>query len=372
MSKKKVVITGLGSMGNAWLRGINNHEDWELIGIVDTNTELLGHIPEMSALGLDEDAGYISIDDAVKYGEKPDLNVIATPIYNHHVLVKESMDMDINVFCEKNMASTITQAKQMVQCALDKPELCTGIGTNYRYSSARWTARQFFHQENNPIGEISRIKWESGGNWGEKRTGWRRWLQEIYLEDMCVHWFDLLRYITGLDPVQVYADTFIPKYSQWQGSSTCFVNLALAHPDDFNHRHNWVWVQLYGDWQRRGPSYDNFEFFCEKGQAKFGNWGMELKIYRDDEGKKFEEDGFLAADAGPMENFPPKNGRELNGHELMLEMMSQGIDSKGKKQPGTHFAEAFKSFAIGMGAIESSKTGKAVYVPDYWKGLLDD
>jgi predicted dehydrogenase len=360
----KTAIVGMGGHARgSWYNELKKHPEFQLMGIVDSDTELLTNVGNW---GLSEDQAFMNIDDMVKFGEKPDLAIVATPIYTHHVLVKEIMDLDINVICEKNMASSIYQGRQMVQAALDKPQLCTAIGTQYRYFSHNWTLHQFFKQKDNPIGELAYIRWTGAGNWGEKRSGWRRWIQEIYLEDMCTHYFDLLRYITGMDVVQVKADTFIPKYSAWQGSSTAFVNLALAHKDDYHHRHNWVWVQLYGDWQRRGPGEGSEEFFCAKGQAKRGNFGVELKIYQDDDGHKWEEDGYLPSDAGNVEDCG-----NYTGQGVILEMMKRGIESKGKKQPGTHFAEAFKSFAVSQAAIESSRTGQTIFVPDYWKNFLD-
>jgi predicted dehydrogenase len=274
------------------------------------------------------------------------------------------MDLGINVICEKNMASSIYQGRQMVQCAIDHPELATAIGTQYRYFSKNWCAHQFFKQKETPIGDLAYIRWAGAGNWGEKRAGWRRWIQDIYLEDMCTHYFDLLRYITGKDVVQVKCDTFIPKYSQWQGSSTCFVNLALAHPDDYNHRRNWVWVQLYGDWQRRGPGANMEEFNCAKGRATMADFGLTYVKYLDEDGKQVEEDGFLHADAGPVEGF-----ENLTGQQVILAMMNRAIDTKAKQQCGTHFREAFKSFSVSMAAIESSRTNKAVWVPDFWKDI---
>ena len=119
------------------------------------------------------------------------------------------MDHHLNVICEKNMASTIYQGRQMVQFTIDNPDLCTAVGTQYRYFPKNWAAHKFFTDPNNPLGKLAYIRWAGAGNWGEKRSGWRRWIQEIYLEDMCTHYFDLLRYITGMDIVQVKCDTFI-------------------------------------------------------------------------------------------------------------------------------------------------------------------
>jgi predicted dehydrogenase len=362
---KTVVIIGMGGHAQgSWFKEIKKHPGLEVIGVVDTNTELLSNLEH---IGLSEDVGFTSIDDAVRCGVKPDIAVVATPIYTHHVLCRETMELGINVICEKNMASTIYQGRQMVQCAKDFPELCTAIGTQYRYWNRNWCAKAYFHQPEVPIGPISFLRWESSGNWGEKRSGWRRFLQEVYLEDMALHHFDLMRYVTGMDIVQAKCDTFIPRYSKWQGSSTVFVNFALAKPEDYDNRRNWVWAQYYGDWQRRGPGTSKFEIFCEKGQAEIGGTWLDLKIYEDEEGKKWEEDGYLPGDAGLVEGL----GINGDGQQVILEMMIRGIDSKGKVQPGTNFCESFKSFAASMAAIESSRTGKSVWVPDYWKGLLE-
>lgn len=62
-------------------------------------------------------------------------------------------------------------------------------------------------------------------------------------------------------------------------------------------------------------------------------------------------------------------GTEYVEQCIILEMMKRGIDSKGKVQPVNNFKDVFKSFSAVMGAIESSRTGKAVWVPDFWKDL---
>ncbi|MHA1792548.1 MAG: Gfo/Idh/MocA family protein [Promethearchaeota archaeon] len=359
--KKSVVIIGMGSHANGWRRELIRHPDFEITGIVDTDTELLDN---MHLFGLEDDDGFISIDDYVEDKGVPDLAVICTPIYTHHVLVKETMDHGINVICEKNMASSIYQGRQMVQLALDNPELTTAIGHQYRYFTHNWLLKAFI-QEHNDLGDLSFIRIASAGNWGEHRRGWRRWLQEIYAEDMMPHHVDLLRYVTGMDIVQVKADTFIPRFSEWQGSSTVIANFALAHPDDYNHRHNWVWCHYYGDWQARGkkPNYVNFYF--DKGQVSDEGGWLKIDRYTDKEGSKWEEDAFLATDAGDIEHM----GTNYESQGIILEQVSRSIDSGGKNQPLNNFVDIFKSFAVSMAVIESSRTGKSVWVPDYWKDL---
>ena len=362
----KTVIIGNGGHAGSWRREINKHPEFELVGIVDTQTEMMEH---MNVFGLSEEDFFISIDDYVDDRGKPDVAVIAAPIYTHHVLVKETMDHGINVICEKNMASNIIQGKQMVQSALDHPELVTAVGHQYRYWHRNWLAKCFY-QEHNDLGDLAFIRWSSSGNWGERRSGWRRWLQDVYAEDMGPHHWDLLRYITGLNVVQVKADTFIPNYSWWQGSSTVFANMALAHPDDYNHRHNWIWVQYYGDWQARGPQHESrnhMDMYFGKGHVRIGGSWLEIDRYLDEEGKKSEEDGFLVMDAG--NDGVEHMGTNYEGQAIILEQVHRGIQSGGKKKPLNCFENIFKSFAISMGVIESSRTGKNVWVPDYWADM---
>jgi predicted dehydrogenase len=367
VSKKTCILIGYGNIGHEWEKAIRSHPDWELIGIVDTNTELLQHVPTMN-IGIDEDQIFTSIEAAVKFGKKPDLAIVAVPIYFHHVIARAAMDLDINVICEKNMASTIYGGRQMVQCAKDKPHLCTAIDTQYRYLPTNWAAHRFLVQQPSPIGKLGMIKWESNDYRGDVSKPWW-WAQaDIYLEDMSIHWFDMLRFTTGLDIVQVKADVFIPRYSasSWQGSSEVHANLALARPEDYDNRREWVWCQFYGGFQRRGPTSNTFIFYGGDGQARITDMGVEIKRYTDSsDTRKFEDDGYLPIDAGPVA------GAQYTGHAAILEQMSKAIDSGGKNQPPTNFREAFKSFAVTMACAESSRYNKTVWVPDYWKGLLD-
>jgi predicted dehydrogenase len=372
MSKKTIMICGLGGHARgSWLKSITTHPDWDLIGVIDTNTELLGNVEKITGGKVKDDQAFMKISEVLRYGDKPDAMVIATPINTHHVLVKEAMEAGINVICEKNLASTIYQGKQMLQLALDHPELCTAVGTQRRYTTPIWTAKKYLNGPDCQIGELNFIQWNDAFNWGNTmyREGWRQYLAELYAEDQMIHWFDLMRWITEMDIVQVYSDCFIPRGIDWQGSSSVLANLALAKPENYQNRHKWVWARFYGDWKRMGPQepdYTNLREFCgTKGKFKIDPaWGVMSWIYQDETGTKWEEDGYL-----PQDNIA-NLGVPYDGQRIILEQMSRGIDSKGKKQPDNNFKDVFKSFAAVMGAIDSTRTGRAIYVPEYWKNML--
>ncbi len=366
MAKKSAIIVGLGGHAiNSWVRRLNDHPDWDLVGIVDTNTELLGHIEDITQGQVPEENAFTTITDYLNFCEKPDMAVIATPIPTHHVLVKEAMDNDLNVICEKNMTSTIYQARQMVELARKYPHLSTAMGTQRRYTIGSWTAKKYLAEESE-IGDLSTIQWNDAFNWGLYRQGWRTWLQELFAEDQMIHWFDLMRWITGLDIVQVKGDCFIQKGTGWQGSSTVFANLALASPENYGDRHKWVWCRFYGDWKRMGPRdimTDLREFNGSKGKMTIRGPFIETILYTNDEGSEWEEDGVM----------PDHNvcnlGTKYDAQMIILEQMSRSIESGGEKQPDNNFLDVYRSFAAVIGMIESSRTGKTIYVPDYWKNM---
>jgi predicted dehydrogenase len=370
--KKTVVIVGYGNQGRSWHNSIKQHGDWELIGVVDTDTEMLENLKTITKGQLDDDMGYTSIEDCVKIGgQKPDLAINATPNYAHHGITIEIMDLGINVITEKNMAGTLVQGKQMVQKALDHPELCTAMGTQYRYQVGPWTMKCFMNEMVGPdkqMGELAFIDWEDYGYRGDKRWGWRRFLEDIYLDDVGAHSLDTLRYVTGMEFTQIQASTFIMrgKGDGWYGSTTAMANMALAKPEDFHDRHKWVWVRFIGDWGRKGPTNNKEDYAFTKGRAKCSHWGVETMICNDpNDSRKYEEDGYM-----PRSDVEGLDGTKT-GQLVILEQMSRGIDSGGQKQPGTNFCEGFKSFAATQAFKESSYTGKAVWVPDYWKHFLD-
>ena len=82
-------------------------------------------------------------------------------------------------------------------------------------------------------------------------------------------------------------------------------------------------------------------------------------------GQNLKKNGYL--NVPNVENM----GTNYTGQGIILEQMSRGINSGGEIQPMTNFKEGFKSFAVSMGAIESSFTGQAVWVPKYWDHFLE-
>jgi len=366
--KKRAMIVGIGGHAHVWKKALEIHPHWELAALVDTDTDKLNHAPQ--SWGVDPSEVFTSMEEAIQFGQKGhiDLAIIETPTFSHHVLAIEALELGLNVICEKNMASTISQGRQMVKAAFEHPELCTAIGTQTRFFPHNWTVKKFLQENKETLGPITSINMTYLYNWGKTRQGWRRWLPDLFLEDMAPHHLDLLRYLTEMDVVQVQgAVNFKPSFSYFKGSSSTFAIFALAMSKNYDNPDNWIYATYRGDWQKKGELYHRIDINCEGGEISLVEQNkthtVTATLFDDPEGFQFH-----------AENVPVMPNVEYNEYgyaseTFLLEEMRVGIDSKGEKQPQTNFRNGYKTFAIIRGIVESYETGKAVFLPKYWKNL---
>ncbi|MHA1585003.1 MAG: Gfo/Idh/MocA family protein [Promethearchaeota archaeon] len=368
VEKKRAMIIGIGGHAHVWKKALDSHPDWELSALVDTDTDKLTHAPK--SWGLDKEDAFTSIEEAMEYSKKPaDLAIIETPTFNHHVLAIEAIEAGLNVICEKNMAQTIAQARQMVKVAAENPKICTAIGTQTRFFPHNWSVKKYLLEHKEELGKITSINMTYLYNWGKTRQGWRRWLRDLFLEDMAPHHLDLIRYLSDRDVVQVQGSAnFCPSFSKFRGSSTTFAVLALAKPEDYNNQDNWIYATYRGDWQKKGELYHQVDLNCEGGEInlleKDRKKILTATLFDDPEGFKYHSDPVSIT--SDVEN----NSANYHSELYLLEEMSKGIDSNGKKQPSTCFANAIKSFAVTRGIADSFEQKKAIFLPDYWKNLF--
>ncbi|MHA1679665.1 MAG: Gfo/Idh/MocA family protein [Promethearchaeota archaeon] len=383
-----LIVVGAGGHAQSWKQNVNRHPDWDVVAIVDTDTEKLDHV---GTWGVSEDEAYTTIADAVKWTDRElHCALITTPIPTHFALAVEALENGLNVILEKNMAQTIEQGQTLVKLARKHPDLGTAIGTQYRYRPTWWTLRKLFLEKQSPIGPLSHFHFKSTAFSGDTRGGWRHFMPHIFPSDMMVHHVDSIRYATGLEVVQVQAKIFKPAWSKWLGTSTVFMNFTMAPPGREDDVDSWVHGQYHGDWQARGLKHD-WEDACEfygpagsirieprEKKEKEAVWmdiwetykgvpligepsGSRLVAYVDDASNKCVHVREIEKDTDVA-----RNGKDYVDQLCILEEMKQCIESGGKKQPGTCFEDGFKSYLVTRAAILSSRENKTIWLPDYW------
>ena len=414
-----VLIVGSGGHAlNHWRQQLFIHGEFVPSGVVDTNPEVLEKANEFWQ--VDEDAVALTIDEALEFGIKADVALICTPIYTHHGLAIEAMRNGLHVICEKNMAHTMQSGLEMTRCALEHPKLATVVGHQYPYwRRVNWAMRKAIGA--GKIGDIGSIQcnFNGSGYWNPSqptRAGWRRFLDHDYLEDWAVHTLDLFRYFTAMDAISVSAELWRPKWSRRYGTTSINIRMQMASPSEYegektltcsqetdrarrlltNGKSPSEWVRaLYVGHAEGMGLFDHGEHWMiqgTKGSIEFmdGGYNKEnphvLRMITHD----LEEVDMLDSlelkkelkwtesnlqpypcdlECGPAAQWKGDNTEdEFDNNCFILEEMKQCIESDGKIKPLRSFENTIKTFAITMGAIESSKKGgKPIFLPDLWE-----
>jgi predicted dehydrogenase len=178
----RVGMIGTGGQGCKHIEyGIVNSPRLSLTAICDTYKPhreaalklIDANYPEDEAMEVKEYAGdYRDMLD----NEELDAVVISTPLDTHHEIVMECLDRRLWVFCEKCLAYTIEQCRDIVQKCHDVGRFCQ-VGHQRRYNpvynKALWLAR-----DTPLIGRINHIS----AHW-HRNDDWRRFVDPDYKMD---------------------------------------------------------------------------------------------------------------------------------------------------------------------------------------------
>ncbi|WP_010676476.1 Gfo/Idh/MocA family protein [Bacillus timonensis] len=106
----KVGVIGLGAIGERLIQGFNANSHTKVTAVVDTNIE--------RATNMAEKLGGINWYDNHKdmlAEEKLDLVYVAVPPKYHHVVTMDVIEKGIHVLCEKPLANSLEEAKEMYE-----------------------------------------------------------------------------------------------------------------------------------------------------------------------------------------------------------------------------------------------------------------
>lgn len=235
-------------MGKTWARTLAGNGEVELGGWVDVRPGAA----EAAAKELGSTWGQYHDDlstaiDAVR----PDFVVDVTPPDVHHHVTLTALGKGVPVIGEKPMANSMAEAREMVTAS-------ERAGKLYMVSqSRRYIGRQaqFRHLVRETIGGagIANVDFSIGAHFG----GFRDEMDSVLLLDMAIHTFDQIRFLTGKDPVRVYAEEFNPIWSWYRGAAAAVAIFTMADGARATYRGSWCsegapssWD---GDWRVAGP-----------------------------------------------------------------------------------------------------------------------
>lgn len=108
----KTAIIGLGKMGLSHVAILGAHPDVDLVAVCDTSSMVLSAFKQYNAK-------IKTYDDFNKLYAQEALGamVIATPTKLHYMMAKPAIEKGISVFCEKPLALTLEQGRELIELA---------------------------------------------------------------------------------------------------------------------------------------------------------------------------------------------------------------------------------------------------------------
>ncbi len=334
MSEKALVI-GAGGMSHAWF-SVLEKEGIEVVGVVDINVDAAkDKIAQFNLQAIASSDLKSALDDT-----KPDFVVDVTIPDAHCEVTCTALQAGCHVIGEKPMANSMDEARRMVKTA-EETGLMYMVGQSRRWDAKHDTIR--LTVESGEFGSITTANCDFyiGAHFG----GFRDEMPSPLILDMAIHHFDLVRFMTGLDPVAVYAHEFNPKGSWYKGDVAASCIFEMTDGVVFTYRGSWCAEGCHtswnGDWRIIGDlgtliyEHDN----DPRGQVVTSDEGFTRQL----------------ADAQITQS-NLEFGAQHGALREMLDFLRTG------KKPQTECHDNIKSLAMVFAAMESSKKGERVLV----------
>jgi len=171
--------------------------------------------------------------DAVIARDDIDVVDITTPPNGHYALAKKALLAGKHVLCEKPLAMSVAEAKELAELARRKKRIC-GVWHSYRFCPAASTAARICREGR--LGTIQHVRGLYLQDWLNDPTvgaGWRtqkRICGSGSHGDLNAHLIDMTRFITGLEfeSVNGLARTFVSERPTGDGAGKAKVDVDDA------------------------------------------------------------------------------------------------------------------------------------------------
>ena len=332
---QRAIVVGAGGIAGAWFPPLKK-EKVNVVAVVDLDVERARR--RIQEFGVDAQASTDLKAMAAKH--RPDFVVDLTVPEAHCSVTCAALEAGCHVIGEKPMASSMREARKMVAAS-------ERTGKLYMVSqSRRWDAKHDRVRRTvagGRLGTLTTINCDFyiGAHFG----GFRDEMPSPLILDMAIHHFDLARFMTGADPVAVYAKEFNPKGSWYKGDVAASCIFEMTDGVIFTYRGSWCAEGCHtswnGDWRIIG---DKGTLLYDRDQDPTG----EVVVSKAGFHRQKKE---LKVVTSPL---------QYGGmHGALREMLA--FIRTGRK-PQTECHDNIKSLAMVFAVVESSTKGKTVPV----------
>jgi len=317
--------------GESYIANLRRTEEVELVGVVDDDP-LRGQ-----RIASENHARYFhTYEDLLD--EKPDGVIICTENNRHRSVVEMAASRGINILCEKPLATTIEDARAIVDIC-DKAGVLLMTAFPLRFSPA-------LHQIKNRLdnGDFGDVYCFNATNQGELPTKHRSWFVDPELAgggaiiDHTVHLVDIMRWFMGAEVKTVYA-----KSNRIFHADEVKVETGALEMLTFNNKTfatidaSWSRPQYWPTWGGLG-----FEMVTQRGSVIVDAYRQNLNVYR----HEWQTSKWM-----PW-------GSDMN--QAMIDEFASAI--RYNRTPRVTGQDGLRAVEVTLAAYESDRMGQAVEV----------
>jgi predicted dehydrogenase len=255
----RILQVGAGGFGAVWLAALAAEPEAELVALCDQDPAALAAGPDVPR--------FTELGEALA-AAGAEIAVVVVPPSVHREVAERCLAAGLDVLVEKPLAGTREDCAALIEAAA-RADRQLAVSQNYRYRPVIETARQLL--DSGELGAIGQAQVDFRIH-HDFRGGFRERMEQPLLLDMAVHSFDLIRFMTGLEAIDVRAHTWNPPWSQFAGDASAMVLFEM----DSGAR-----VAYNGSWHPRGQFTDwNCRWLveCERGYLTLDRDA--LRVYR--------------------------------------------------------------------------------------------
>jgi predicted dehydrogenase len=188
----RVAVIGVGSMGFNHLRVYSELDGIQLVGASDVSPERLKAITDRFAVPT-----YVDYRELFAQ-EKPDAVSITVPTSDHEEVASFALRAGAHVLVEKPIAATVEEGKRLIELAKEFDRQLM-VGHIIRFNPAIQSLKE--RLDNGDLGRIFQIFCRRAGPFPAR-------IRDVgVVVDLAPHDVDIMRFLTGLNPMRVYAET---------------------------------------------------------------------------------------------------------------------------------------------------------------------
>jgi predicted dehydrogenase len=189
----KVALIGTGGIALAnHFPGVSRSRDAAVTALCDANAAVLAEAAEATGISRTWTDPHALIREA-----SVDAVIVATPNRVHHAIAMEAIRAGLHVLCEKPLAMTVAEAREMAEAA-DRAGVRHMTAFTYRFVPAMRYLKHLV--DDGFVGDPWHFRAQRFQDWGRRYLGWRQRASEAgsgELGDMLSHRIDYGHLLVG-------------------------------------------------------------------------------------------------------------------------------------------------------------------------------